>query len=116
MKTVLGTICIIIVLISTLSFCQHKKNTAPCPHYKYQKDSKENTIIFSFVVFYASNAIDTINVECYDYGIHYGRRNGICHVSALVDDTAYCENCRVYYIREIWQNVCTTSAPVKVLK
>lgn len=116
MRTVLGTICIIIVLMSALAFCQHKENTAPCPHYKYQKDSEENTKIFSFAVFYASNAIDTINVECYSYDVYYGYRNGICSVSALVNDTAYCENCRVYYIRKIWSNICTTSAPVKVLK
>lgn len=116
MKTVFNTICVILVLITILTFCQYKSNNESCPHYKYQKEHYETIKTLTFAVFYASNAIDTINVECYSYDIYYGYRNGICSISVLINDTAYCKNCRVHYIRKIWQNVCTTSAPVKVLK
>lgn len=115
MKTVIGVICVIILLITSLAFCQNKSNKS-CPHYKHQKEHYETIKTLTFAVFYASNAIDTINVECYDYSVNYGRRNGVCFVVALINDTAYCENCRVHYVRKVCSNVCTTSAPVKVLK
>lgn len=116
MKTVFGIICVILILITTLTFCQHKSNNEPCPHYKHQKEHYETIKTLTFAVFYASNAIDTVNVKCYDYSVNYGRRNGICSIVVLIDDTAYCKNCRVHYVREVCSNVCRTSAPIKILK
>lgn len=116
MRTVFGFICVVVALMTTLAFCQCRSNNERCRHLKHQKVDHKTAKTLSFAVFYAGNAIDTVNVDCYDYCIDYGWRNGICSVDALVDDTAYCKNCRVYYVREVYANVCTTSAPVKILK
>lgn len=74
-----------------------------------------NKKTLTFAIFYTDSAIDTISMECIDYSLGYGRRNGVAYLNVFGPDTINCRVCGDTLIVESCVESFETNAPIKVI-
>ena len=114
MKTFYSFVIIIIFCITSLTCCM-SCTSKECSCSEIPQIAHKTYKTLKVAIYYADSAIDTLSVKCTDYGLEYGRRNGVAYLNAVGLDTMICRNCGDTIIGSRCIKSLKTNAPIKVI-